>query len=142
MADTRGAQARVFELRDADQPDAPTATSTIQIHDLPVRVLFDMGATHSFISDACVDRLSLATVEGIPYMIGLPDGSKVRGTREIYGCSVRMGDRDWLVNFLVMPLAHEDVILGIDWMKKHGAVLVIGRRTVTFATEEGHRVIF
>ena len=73
-----------FELRSAEESTAPTVTGTILIHGLPVRVLFDMGATHSFISDACVGYMSLVTTEGTPFSIGLPDGSRVIGTHEIF----------------------------------------------------------
>ncbi|XP_014511637.1 uncharacterized protein LOC106770336 [Vigna radiata var. radiata] len=38
-------------------------TSTCLLHGMPCCVLFDSGATHSFISKACVDRLGLAERE-------------------------------------------------------------------------------
>ncbi|MCO5697012.1 retroviral-like aspartic protease family protein, partial [Acinetobacter baumannii] len=129
-------------MRSADEPTAPTATGTILIHGLPVKVLFDTGATHSFISDDCVARLSLATVEGRPFIVGLPDGGRVSGTRDVRGCPIWLGNRDWLAAFFVMHLVHEEVILGMDWMDRHYAILDISRRTVTISTETGHEVIF
>ena len=41
-----------------------------------------------------------------------------------------------------MHLVHEEVILGMDWMDRHHAILDISRRTVTISTEAGHEVIF
>ena len=62
------------------EPAAHTATGTILIHGLPVRVLRDAGATHSFISDVCVKCLSFVTSEEMLFSIGLPDSSRVIGT--------------------------------------------------------------
>ena len=62
------------------EPAAPTATSTILIHGLPVSVLCDTGATHSFISDVCVKCLSFVMSEEMLFSIGLPDSSRVIGT--------------------------------------------------------------
>ena len=129
-------------MRIAEEPTTPVATGTILIHGLPVKVLFDTGATHSFISDACVERLSLVTTEGIPFSIVLPDGSRVKGTREIYDCPICVGTHVLLVDFFVMSLVHEDVILGMDWMDRHHAVLDVGRRTVTVSTELGQIEVF
>ena len=62
------------------EPAAPPVTGTILIYGLPVRVLRDAGATHSFISDVCVKCLSFVMSEGILFSIGLPDSSRVIGT--------------------------------------------------------------
>ena len=80
--DTGGAQGRAFELRSAEELDAPTTTSILLTHGLPVIVVFNVGVTHSFISDAygeCLVRVLVLT-EGTPFSIGLPDGSRVIGT--------------------------------------------------------------
>ena len=47
-----------------------------------VRLLFDSGATHSFIAENCVDRLGLVCdLECEPFVVGLPNGDKLVGTR-------------------------------------------------------------
>ena len=78
-----GSQPRVFEMRRPDALNAPTATGTIWIQSKPVHILFDTGATHSFMSTTCVDRLGLTYTYGASFVVGLPDGSTVRGNREI-----------------------------------------------------------
>ena len=101
-------------MRRAEEPNAPTATGTIWIRSELVKILFDTGATHSFIATACVDRLHLICSIGIPFVVGLPDGSKVSEEKEILQCPIRIGDQDWLTNFIVMALPNDDVILGMD----------------------------
>ena len=53
--------------------------------------LKDQMLNHSFISDATVDKLSLDTVAGIPFVVGLSNGNKGNGTREIYNFPIRLG---------------------------------------------------
>ena len=66
-------------MRRPDALDAPTTSGTLWIQSSPVHILFDIGATYSFMSSTCVDRLGLATSEGVGFVVGLPDGSKVWG---------------------------------------------------------------
>ena len=131
-----------FELWNAEKPAVPTVTCTILIHGLPVRFLFDMGATHSFKSDACVERMSLVTTEGTPFSIGLPNGSRVIGTHEIFVCPICVGTCVVFVDLFVMPLVHGYVVLGMDSMDRHQAVRDVGRRTVTVSTELGQIEVF
>ena len=66
-------------------------------------------------SSACVDRLGLTCSEGTSFMVGLPDGRKLRGNREILHCPIRIGGRDWFADFIVIQLSpNDDVILGMD----------------------------
>jgi hypothetical protein len=50
-------------------------TGTFSINYTPVIILFDSGATHSFISDKCVARVGLDSCQtkGL-YMISTPGG--------------------------------------------------------------------
>ena len=70
-----------------------------------MHILFDTSATHSFMSLECLDRLGLVTTEGVEYVVGLPDGSKVRVSCELLQCPLGIGNRDWLADFIVMKLS-------------------------------------
>ena len=57
---------------------APVMTGMFSINDQPVTVLFDSGASHTFISKECVTRLGLG-VENMskPYHIHSPGGQLI-----------------------------------------------------------------
>jgi hypothetical protein len=87
---------------------------------------------------ACVDKLSLICISSASFIMALPDGSRVRGDREILQCTIRIGDRDWFTDLIVMQLAHEDeVILGMDWLRRYLDVLDVHQRTVTLTVDDG-----
>ena len=51
--------------------------------------------------------------------------------------SYTFGTCDLFVDFFVMLLVHEEVIIYMDGMDRHPAVLDIGSRTLTVSTELG-----
>ena len=67
----------------------------------------------------------------------MPDGSRVRTGREIVGCPVRIGERDWLTDLIVMPLKTDDLILGMNFMGYYGAIINLRTRTVSILAEDG-----
>ena len=91
-------------------------------------------------SSACVARLGLTCTEGVSFVVGLLDGSKVRGNKEILQCPIRIGNRDWYADFIVMQLSpDDDVILGMDWMMRYRVVLDTHIGTVTVTADDGTR---
>ena len=77
-------------MRRADALNAPTATGMIWIQSKPVHILFDTGATHSFISSACIDRLQLKYSTSASFVVGLPDDSKIKGIGKCYNVQQRL----------------------------------------------------
>ena len=128
-------------MRLEDQ-SAPTAAGTIHFHDLILRILFDTGATHCFIADSCVAKLGLRCMSCPFLLIGMPDGSRVRTGREIEGCPVRIGERDWPTDLIVMPLKTDDLILGMNFMGYYGAIINLRTRAITILVgdETEHQV--
>ena len=116
---------------------APTAIGTIHIHDTPVLILFDTGVTHCFISLDCVQRLGLEPTVCDCFVVGLPDGSRVKGSLELLECPIRIATRVWPADLIVMDLPREDLILGMDWMRRHGVVIDLQTHTVTLTAADG-----
>ena len=77
-----------------------------------------------------------------PFVVGLPDGTRIVGDREIRDCAIRIGSRDWAADLIVMKLKHEDIILGMDWLTKYKAIMDLGRRKVTVIADDEHKETF
>jgi len=75
-----------------------------------VLVLFDSGATHSFIAYACVGRLNLVKCDlGCELLVSTPSSSQVATSLVCVGCSMEVAGRRFKVN-----LEGLNVILGMD----------------------------
>ncbi|KAK2395373.1 putative mitochondrial protein [Trifolium repens] len=85
--------------------------------------LIDTGATHSFISLACANRLSLNVLT--------PAKDLVVITACLH-CLVVIQNRDFLVNLVCLPLLSLEIILGMDWLSYHYVILDCARKLVFF----------
>ncbi|WJX83395.1 hypothetical protein P8452_66060 [Trifolium repens] len=94
--------------------------------------LIDTGATHSFISLACANRLSL-NVSVLPFDLNVltPAKDLVVNTACLH-CLVVIQNRDFLVNLVCLPLLSLEIILGMDWLSYHYVILDCARKLVFF----------
>ncbi|XP_052732489.1 uncharacterized protein LOC128196275 [Vigna angularis] len=78
-------------------------------------VLFDSGATHSFVSDTCTRELGL-TVRELQYdlTVSTPTSGIVKTSTFCVRCSVVVEGHQYKVNLICLPLQGLDVILGMD----------------------------
>ena len=78
-------------------------------------VLYDSGATYSFISHACVERLGLCTTE-LPYdvVVSTPTNEPVITSRMCSKCPIIVEGRSFVADLICLPLSYLDVILGMD----------------------------
>jgi len=76
---------------------------TLMGHD--VLVIFDSSATHSFISNACVGRLSLVTHDlGCELLVSTPSSDQVATSLVCVGCSMVVAGHRYKVNLVCLPL--------------------------------------
>ena len=99
------------------------------------RVLFDYGASHSFIVASCVNVLGLKA-ESLekPQHLSSPLGIKVRIDQICRDCDLEISGILLTVDFQVMDISDFDVILGMDWLTAHLVVIDYDRRRVTAYT--------
>ncbi|KAK2441465.1 hypothetical protein QL285_012763 [Trifolium repens] len=94
--------------------------------------LIDTGATHSFISLDCANRLSL-NVSMLPFDLNVltPAKDLVVNTACLH-CLVVIQNREFLVNLVCLPLLSLEIILGMDWLSYHYVILDCARKLVFF----------
>ncbi|XP_058732938.1 uncharacterized protein LOC131604522 [Vicia villosa] len=78
-------------------------------------ILIDCGASHSFISPQCVQRLGLEAVPlDSPMVVGTTVDGNVETSWKCDDCVVTVDDRVFLVDLICLPLKRVDVVLGMD----------------------------
>ena len=109
---------------------APVMTGMLSINDQPVTVLFDSGASHTFISKECATRLGLG-IETMskPYYIHSPGGQLITNqtTKQV---PLRLQGKNLTTHLIMLPTQKVDIILGMNWMKFHGITLDTSSRAV------------
>jgi hypothetical protein len=86
-------------------------------------ILFDSGATHDFISKACVQKSQLAIQhKSTPYLIKTLEG-KISTDQLVKNAPLILGCKEYKTCFIVLEGQGLDIILGMGWMKAHKAFL-------------------
>ena len=93
---------------------APVMTGTFSVNDHPVKVLFDSGASHTFISKECALKLGLE-MEGLksPYHIHSPGGQMITNliVRQV---PLLVQGKIYPTCFIILPTQKVDIILGMN----------------------------
>ena len=107
-------------------------------------MLFDSGASHSFIAASIMIELGLE-VEAVeePLYVSSPLGIKARiGMMICRGCELEISGILLTVDLRVMDMSEFDVILGMNWLTACKVVIDCERMRVTAYTQDGTRVVF
>jgi hypothetical protein len=119
----------------------PIMTGTFSINHQPMIILFDSGATHSFISSKYVIKvgLDLYPTPGT-YMIATPSG-KISSNQIYRKVPIQLGSILIKTDLLLLDLEGIDVLLGMDWMTTHRVSLDIFFRTMEIDSHDHEATI-
>ena len=91
--------------------------------------LIDPGYTHSYI---CMEKMSdkLPSVELLAYdlLVISPLWHSVRVNRVYKNCPILVHDREFSIDLIALPFHEFDLILGMDWLSKHRAIVDYGKK--------------
>nr|ABB46832.2 retrotransposon protein, putative, Ty3-gypsy subclass [Oryza sativa Japonica Group] len=134
-------KARVNHVAAAEAQDAPDVIlGTFLVNLVPATVLFDSGATHSFLSMSFAGNHGMK-VEDLrrPLMVSTPSNQALSLQRSP---SVRIEIKGvpFLANLILLESKDLDVILGMDWLARHKGVIDCANRKVTLTSNDGRVV--
>jgi hypothetical protein len=128
----------------SDIPEgASVLTGTFSINNTPVKILFDSGATHSFIIENLLGKLGLKGMQTkSAYKITTPGGNIISHL-VTFGVPLRLGSKVIQSNLITIKLGSMDVILGMEWMTQHKVVLDLLDRIVEINSPTvGHTTLY
>ena len=109
---------------------------------IEMHALIDPGSTHSYIySEHVFDRMPL--IEKLPYdmLVTSPLGFSVRVNRVYKNCHLMTHDREFSTELLALSFHEFDLILGMDWLSKHRAIVDCDKKTVRLKCSDLSEVI-
>jgi hypothetical protein len=122
---------RIYYTQVATTPEGePVMMGTFLVANHPAVILFDSGASHTFISKKFVERYCIPCIESREgFIIHLPGGQIF--TKEVaFHVPVTLAGRDFPTNMIVLKGQDIDVILGMNWLAQHKAILNTDMRTI------------
>ncbi|XP_061359910.1 uncharacterized protein LOC133303953 [Gastrolobium bilobum] len=131
---TRG---RVFTL---SGQEAAQASNLVQgtglIQDSLIIVLFDSGATHSFISLSSTQKLKLPISILSSYLeIFLPTGEKITTFQVCKNWHLQVEGKEFKIDLVCLPMIDIDVVLGMNWLSANCVVIDCHNKKVIYTKE-------
>ncbi|KAG2383927.1 uncharacterized protein HKW66_Vig0153100 [Vigna angularis] len=129
---------RVYAITGAEAASAGNLiTGGCLLYGMPCNVLYDSGATHSFISKACVDKLGIAESEmHFDLVVSTPAAGEVRASTMCVRCPIEVEGRRYKVNLICLPLKDLEVIMGMDWLNTNRILIDCGTKELIFPEED------
>jgi hypothetical protein len=122
---------QIYYTQVATTPDGePVMMGTFLVANHPALILFDSGASHTFISKKFVEQHCIPYHESREgFKIHSPGGQLF--TKEVaYQVPVTLAGWDFPTNMIVLKGQDIDVILGMNWLAQHKATLNTDQRTI------------
>ncbi|GKB21612.1 putative reverse transcriptase domain-containing protein [Tanacetum coccineum] len=122
---------RAYAIKE-DEPQGPNVvTGTFLLNNHYAFVLFDSGSDRSFVDTRFSFMLDIDPVKiGASYEVELTDGRVVSTNTVLKGCTLNLVNHVFEIDLMPIELGTFDVIIGMDWLVKHDAVIVYGEKVV------------
>jgi hypothetical protein len=112
------------------------------VNDTSAVMLFDSGASHSFISAAYVEKHNLPIALLKCQMIVSSPGGDMHTRLLCPKVNLKIRGVDFVTNLIVLESKGIDVILGIDWLSKHKVLIDCAKKSIKLTTLDGKELEF
>ena len=124
--------AQAYSMKACEDQDAPEViVGILSICYIEMHTLIDPDSTHSYIcTEHVFDRMP--SVEKLPYdmLVTSPLGHSVRVNLVYKNCHLMTHDKEFSADILALPFHEFDLILGMDWLSKHWAIVDCDKKIV------------
>src|SRR5215216_2337328 len=109
-----------------DQP--ATVMGTLLVNSVPASVLFDTGASHSFMSEDYAYKHDIrCEVTNTPLVVKTPAG-QCQTSMVSHNVPIEIEGLEFYASPIILKSSNIDLILGMDWLKAHNASQFAPRR--------------
>ncbi|GKB12349.1 putative reverse transcriptase domain-containing protein, partial [Tanacetum coccineum] len=130
------ARGRAYAIKDAEPQGLNVVTSTFLLNNRYASVLFDSGSNRSFVDTRFSSMLDIDPVKiNTSYEVELSDRRVVSTNTVLKGCNLNLVNHIFKIDLMSIELGTFDVIIGMDWLVKHDAVIIYSEKVVRIPYE-------
>jgi hypothetical protein len=112
------------------------------VNDTSAVVLFNSEASHSFISDAYVEKHNLPIALLKCQMIFSSPGGDMLALQLCLKVNLKISGVDFIANLIVLESKVIDIILSMDWLSKHKVLIDCAKKSVKLTNLNGKELEF
>jgi hypothetical protein len=120
--------------------DADVVYGMFLINSIPSSVLFDSGASHSFVTKSFAEKHNILNYTLKRKLLIRSPGGELRATHSCPQTKIEIRGISFLVELIILESSGIDVILGIDYLTKYDGVISCDKRMVTLTSPQGERI--
>jgi hypothetical protein len=122
---------QIYYAQVATTPEGePVMMGTFLVANHPAVILFDSGASHTFISKKFVEKYCIPCTESREGFIIHSPGGQIFTKEVAFNVLVTLVERDFPTNMIILKGQDIDVIMGMIWLVQHKAILNTDLRTI------------
>ncbi|KAM6593730.1 hypothetical protein CsatA_001433 [Cannabis sativa] len=135
---------RLSTMTQADGDASPSVvTGQLSTNGCSYTVLFDSGATHSYVSSRVIESFHRpCDIYASGFGTLLPLGDLIVSTRWIRSLSFWIDGCELTANLIELQLSDFDIILGMDFLSKYGAIIDCKQKMVMFEPDSANPAVF
>jgi hypothetical protein len=107
------------------------------VNSVPARVLFDSGASHSFVTQLFIDKSGLQPTPLKNTMSVQIPGSITKASWTCLAVPIEIHGISFLASLIVLGTKGLEVVLGMDWMSQHQGIIDCAKKTITMRSSQG-----
>jgi hypothetical protein len=131
---------QIYYTQVATTPEGePIMMGTFLVANYPAVILFDSGASHTFISKNFVEKYCIPCTESREGFIIHSPGRRIFTKEVAFHIPVTLVGREFPTNMIVLKGQDIDVILGMNWLAQQKAIVNTDLRTIKLS--HGHEEI-
>jgi hypothetical protein len=122
---------RVYYTQVATTPEGePVMMGTFFVANHHVVILFDSGASHTFMSKTFVEKHCIHSIESKESFVIQSLGGQIFTKEVVFHVPVRLAGHEFPTNMIVIKGQDVDVILGMNWLAQNKAIINADQRTI------------
>jgi hypothetical protein len=122
---------RIYYTQVATTPEGELVMmGTFLVANHPAVILFDSGASHTFISKKFVEKHCIPYTESREGFTMHSPGGQIFTKEVAFQVPITLAEQDFPTNMIVLKGQDIDVILGMNWLAQHKAILNTDLRTI------------
>ena len=137
------APVRAYAMKAREDQDAPEVIACIfSLFDIEMHALIDPGSTHSYVCmEHVFDKVPAMKKLAYDMHVTIPLGHNISVNSLYRNCLIIIQTREFLTDLITLPFREFDLILGMDWLSKHRAIVDCGQKTVVLRCSDQTEVI-
>jgi hypothetical protein len=134
-------KARVNHVDAQEAQQAPRVVlGAFLVEFTPATVLFDSGASHSFIATSFMEKHGIPSTPLEILLVTRTPGSDLLCQLKCSQVRILLSGVVFLADLTILPSQGIDVILGMDWLTKHKGIISCASKTVLLTDRQGKAV--